>query len=221
MTNLLVFFFFQAEDGIRDLYVTGVQTCALPIYFGKREPDDVRRLLAAGRFEDLAELARRVSSRILLVARLEILRPVVDVRRPVRDRIHVLVMLVVLEDLGREKALGALCALLVEHVAGLQTIGRGRTVAPGRVGAARAEHRQHRDRRDEELHSHDRPPLWAGRPRLLSRSTPGRQDIRAADASVDARHVAPSPGFPTPHLPPFPSAAARRPPATRPAIFRL
>src|SRR5216683_4743588 len=26
-----VFFFFQAEDGIRDLIVTGVQTCALPI----------------------------------------------------------------------------------------------------------------------------------------------------------------------------------------------
>src|SRR5206468_8181207 len=25
-------FFFQAEDGIRDLIVTGVQTCALPIY---------------------------------------------------------------------------------------------------------------------------------------------------------------------------------------------
>src|SRR5438874_11727964 len=28
---LLSFFFFQAEEGIRDLYVTGVQTCALPI----------------------------------------------------------------------------------------------------------------------------------------------------------------------------------------------
>src|SRR5690625_4770172 len=28
---LLVFFFFQAEDGIRDGHVTGVQTCALPI----------------------------------------------------------------------------------------------------------------------------------------------------------------------------------------------
>src|SRR5258706_11243683 len=27
-----VFFFFQAEDGIRDWSVTGVQTCALPIY---------------------------------------------------------------------------------------------------------------------------------------------------------------------------------------------
>src|SRR2546427_7600859 len=29
---LLFFFFFQAEDGIRDLTVTGVQTCALPIF---------------------------------------------------------------------------------------------------------------------------------------------------------------------------------------------
>src|SRR5690606_39284542 len=28
---LTVFFFFQAEDGIRDFHVTGVQTCALPI----------------------------------------------------------------------------------------------------------------------------------------------------------------------------------------------
>src|SRR5690606_39478378 len=27
----LFFFFFQAEDGIRDFHVTGVQTCALPI----------------------------------------------------------------------------------------------------------------------------------------------------------------------------------------------
>src|SRR3989454_7121289 len=30
----MVFFFFQAEDGIRDYKVTGVQTCALPISFG-------------------------------------------------------------------------------------------------------------------------------------------------------------------------------------------
>src|SRR2546430_9066339 len=29
----MCFFFFQAEDGIRDLTVTGVQTCALPISF--------------------------------------------------------------------------------------------------------------------------------------------------------------------------------------------
>src|SRR3989449_3983931 len=31
MTSLCIFFFFQAEDGIRDVAVTGVQTCALPI----------------------------------------------------------------------------------------------------------------------------------------------------------------------------------------------
>src|SRR5256884_9840899 len=30
---MLFFFFFQAEDGIRDVAVTGVQTCALPISF--------------------------------------------------------------------------------------------------------------------------------------------------------------------------------------------
>src|SRR5205085_9262364 len=31
MYVIVFFFFFQAEDGIRDLTVTGVQTCALPI----------------------------------------------------------------------------------------------------------------------------------------------------------------------------------------------
>src|SRR5215217_4151149 len=29
--DIVFFFFFQAEDGIRDIGVTGVQTCALPI----------------------------------------------------------------------------------------------------------------------------------------------------------------------------------------------
>src|SRR5258708_13955426 len=32
MFMVVVFFFFQAEDGIRDDLVTGVQTCALPIW---------------------------------------------------------------------------------------------------------------------------------------------------------------------------------------------
>src|SRR5437016_8112534 len=31
VADFVVFFFFQAEDGIRDWSVTGVQTCALPI----------------------------------------------------------------------------------------------------------------------------------------------------------------------------------------------
>src|SRR5207253_8300191 len=35
-------FFFQAEDGIRDGHVTGVQTCALPI--SGRTPNDCRNL---------------------------------------------------------------------------------------------------------------------------------------------------------------------------------
>src|SRR5256885_9705582 len=34
------FFFFQAEDGIRDYKVTGVQTCALPILYLGREAHD-------------------------------------------------------------------------------------------------------------------------------------------------------------------------------------
>src|SRR5438270_13934085 len=43
-------FFFQAEDGIRDLTVTGVQTCALPISCRpagapSRDPEKVRQLV--------------------------------------------------------------------------------------------------------------------------------------------------------------------------------
>src|SRR2546427_2010832 len=34
--DFVFFFFFQAEDGIRDLTVTGVQTCALPIFDPKQ-----------------------------------------------------------------------------------------------------------------------------------------------------------------------------------------
>src|SRR5256884_1241523 len=37
----VVFFFFQAEDGIRDVAVTGVQTCALPIYFSWSDPASI------------------------------------------------------------------------------------------------------------------------------------------------------------------------------------
>src|SRR5437764_10912135 len=37
-----MYFFFQAEDGIRDTSVTGVQTCALPIYTPPPAPDTDR-----------------------------------------------------------------------------------------------------------------------------------------------------------------------------------
>src|SRR5690606_40054387 len=36
------FFFCQAEDGIRDFHVTGVQTCALPIFGTRAESADQR-----------------------------------------------------------------------------------------------------------------------------------------------------------------------------------
>src|SRR5260370_18276136 len=57
------FFFFQAEDGIRDSSVTGVQTCALPIWISARtvsEPAASRRnrggtpLISANLFEKTA-----------------------------------------------------------------------------------------------------------------------------------------------------------------------
>src|SRR2546429_5465939 len=38
---MMIFFFFQAEDGIRDVAVTGVQTCALPILQAGRFQQDV------------------------------------------------------------------------------------------------------------------------------------------------------------------------------------
>src|SRR5689334_23453081 len=74
-----VSFFFQAEDGIRDGTVTGVQTCALPICFGNaRRPGDRITLIALagndgwehlidgtklGEREMLAELVRIIRER--------------------------------------------------------------------------------------------------------------------------------------------------------------
>src|SRR2546430_7556421 len=55
-----VFFFFQAEDGIRDLTVTGVQTCALPIWSGRRSRRRVRRGLSR---PDARGAARRACGR--------------------------------------------------------------------------------------------------------------------------------------------------------------
>src|SRR5215204_7131888 len=60
----LSFFFFQAEDGIRDHCVTGVQTCALPI---SRATTALRTLLLSlqsGALElPVAELVERVLER--------------------------------------------------------------------------------------------------------------------------------------------------------------
>src|SRR5260221_11279716 len=45
---MIVFFFFQAEDGIRDHCVTGVQTCALPILGDHARVERLARALHGG-----------------------------------------------------------------------------------------------------------------------------------------------------------------------------
>src|SRR6266404_7643039 len=51
-----LFFFFQADDGIRDKLVTGVQTCALPIYARWRQAAG----FDIGAKPDAAQLAARI-----------------------------------------------------------------------------------------------------------------------------------------------------------------
>src|SRR5690606_11656797 len=52
------FFFFQAEDGIRDFHVTGVQTCALPIFqFNYLSTDQDRR-----EWVETVQMARHILS---------------------------------------------------------------------------------------------------------------------------------------------------------------
>src|SRR5437763_16402340 len=51
-------FFFQAEDGIRDTSVTGVQTCALPI---SRDLEDAARLEGAGEWTIFRRVALPLS----------------------------------------------------------------------------------------------------------------------------------------------------------------
>src|SRR5256885_13001490 len=58
-SGIASFFFFQAEDGIRDYKVTGVQTCALPISvdpgigFGKTRQHNLEILARLGEFQRL------------------------------------------------------------------------------------------------------------------------------------------------------------------------
>src|SRR3712207_8648225 len=54
-----VTFFFQAEDGIRDIGVTGVQTCALPIYPPKLFEQLQEQLIVFAQPAHPVEAARR------------------------------------------------------------------------------------------------------------------------------------------------------------------
>src|SRR2546422_5770280 len=69
--GVLCFFFFQAEDGIRDVAVTGVQTCALPILHHAANllvPSDDGVDLALAR--QLGEVAGEALDRLIFLLRL-------------------------------------------------------------------------------------------------------------------------------------------------------
>src|SRR3712207_7176420 len=82
-----MFVFFQAEDGIRDIGVTGVQTCALPISLGGRgavllsgpEPNFRWRAFSQG----VVELVRELDVRLVIT--LGALLADVPHSRPVRS----------------------------------------------------------------------------------------------------------------------------------------
>src|SRR5437762_13324566 len=63
---LYVFFFFQAEDGIRDTSVTGVQTCALPICERPGVSGGVRDFVALTAFSVSEPEVRLLDVRALL-----------------------------------------------------------------------------------------------------------------------------------------------------------
>src|SRR2546429_6827664 len=67
-STFLLVFFFQAEDGIRDVAVTGVQTCALPIFPGHgfeesleqidRDREEGRRVVLGGDLRHRLQVAQ-------------------------------------------------------------------------------------------------------------------------------------------------------------------
>src|SRR2546422_4177710 len=72
---MLLFFFFQAEDGIRDVAVTGVQTCALPISYTRHRPIALT--------ESPPAHGRRGDAEIVSRFRHAVVRQPARVRRPV------------------------------------------------------------------------------------------------------------------------------------------
>src|SRR3712207_7103150 len=94
-----MFVFLQAEDGIRDIGVTGVQTCALPIFYREigsasaimEHSRDIRALLPKATprmvqlFQNTAEISRRVEDELRWAEQqhIDILTPK-DPRYPLR-----------------------------------------------------------------------------------------------------------------------------------------
>src|SRR5687768_17636488 len=76
MITFLFYFFFQSEDGIRDVAVTGVQTCALPILDISPMRNDLGPVAARGRRYRRAHQAEVAG--LVVRADVEVIAVVVD-----------------------------------------------------------------------------------------------------------------------------------------------
>src|SRR3712207_126220 len=120
-----VFFFFQAEDGIRDIGVTGVQTCALPIaprwlvrsWPWSDVPEDAEAYAAAG--VSIAGSDRAVAAIVGALGSIEVPKRTVDLPG------HYASVLKVSDDLGIAFATDGVGSKLVvaERTGRLDTVG--------------------------------------------------------------------------------------------------
>src|SRR2546425_10427520 len=142
--GFLIFFFFQAEDGIRDKLVTGVQTCALPIYESVFSLTQLPRRLAvigAGPIGcELAQAFARFGSQVTVLERMDRILPREDTdaadlvkQAMVRDGVRFVFRAQVLQVLqhGAEKVLyhkvnGVIENLVVDEI--LVGVGRAPNV---------------------------------------------------------------------------------------------
>src|SRR4030043_331216 len=83
---LAVVIFFQAEDGIREVAVTGVQTCALPISGRADGPGNLVMLVGADTGRDGIGGANVLASRVFDESSAE-LRPTVQVGNPFLEKL--------------------------------------------------------------------------------------------------------------------------------------
>src|SRR2546423_2878824 len=89
------YFFFQAEDGIRDKLVTGVQTCALPI---SDDPTDPAPATTFAHLDAYVYLERKIAVKAIF--------PAVD---PLASTSRILTPAVVGEERSEERRVGKEC----------------------------------------------------------------------------------------------------------------
>src|SRR5206468_6596701 len=77
-------FFFQAEDGIRDLIVTGVQTCALPISFQSLSDEKENAYFADGIQDDILTNLSKIGD-LKVISRMSVMSYRGDALRNARE----------------------------------------------------------------------------------------------------------------------------------------